>query len=408
MTIDQAAADARHIGRGMTEHHRNAPMPRQPVLGWATFKGPRRATMPSVAGSQNILYTTSGRAAIALALRVLAFKAGDRVLVPTYHCPTMIAPVVRLGGEPVFFPVTASGAPDLEALAHRDMRGVRAMLVAHYFGLAQPMSRVRAFCDARGIALIEDCAHAFFGTSEDRPVGSWGDLAIASLTKFFPVPEGGCLVSRAHSLTGLHLKTPGAVAELKALGDVLEIGARFERFPGLNTLLRGVFGLKELLRGRRWTPATAGDDPPSSMPALEEISDSLLNAHPTRTTLRLVGSAHWERIVALRRRNYELLTELLEDLPGAAPFAPRLPANSAPYVYPLRVENPAERYRSLRAAKVPLFRWDRVWPGTPVLEGDQGPLWAVEMFQLACHQDLAEPEIRTIASSIRRIFTEIR
>ena len=40
------------------------------------------------------------------------------------------------------------------------------------------MSAVRAFCDARGIALIEDCAHAFFGVSEgraDRQLGRPGD-----------------------------------------------------------------------------------------------------------------------------------------------------------------------------------------------------------------------------------------
>jgi len=392
----------------MNDTLRNGAIPRLPVLGWATFQGRREAEIPSVSDSPHVVYTTSGRAAIALALRVLELKAGERVLVPTYHCPTMISPVVRIGAEPVFFPVTASGAPALDYLKQQDLDGVRAMLVAHYFGLAQPLSQVRAFCDARGIALIEDCAHAFFGTSEGRPIGGWGDFAIASLTKFFPVADGGCLVSRSRSLTGIELRPQGMVAELKALIDALELGARYHRFPGFNAMLGGVFGLKELARGRRWTPKDPEDREPSMAPSVDDISDTLVTSRLTRSSNLIAKYAHQSRIVALRRRNYELLAQLLTDLPGAASFQPELPARAAPYVFPLRVEHPGERYRSLRAAKVPLFRWDRVWPETPTIEGDHGLVWAVEMFQLACHQDLSTEEIRTFAATVRRIFTEVR
>src|SRR6478735_5325256 len=137
---------------------RNEAIARLPVLGWAAFAGERRAPLPSIdQHGGNIVYTTSGRAAIALALRVVGCKAGDRVLVPTYHCPTMIAPVVRLGAVPEFYPLTASGAPSMSFLA-RHARDARAMLVAHYFGFPQPLAQLRAFCDANGIAMIEDCA----------------------------------------------------------------------------------------------------------------------------------------------------------------------------------------------------------------------------------------------------------
>ena len=76
-------------------------------------------------------------------------------------------------------------------------------------------------------------------------------------------------------------------------------------------------------------------------------------------------------------------------------------------MFPLRVDHPMERYRALRAAKVPLFRWDQIWPGTPQLAGDLGPAWAVEMFQLACHQDLTEDEIRDIAATVHRVFAKV-
>jgi len=95
-------------------------------------------------------------------------------------------------------------------------------------------------------------------------------------------------------------------------------------------------------------------------------------------------------------------------VPGAAPFQALLPASAAPYVFPLRVDHPAERYPALRAAKVPLFRWDRLWPEMPTIAGDHGPSWAVEMFQLACHQDLSETELRAVAATVRRVFSELR
>lgn len=392
----------------MKEIHRNVAIPRLPVLGWASFDGSRRAPLPGITDAGHVLYTTSGRAAIALSLRVLGFSAGQCVLVPTYHCPTMIAPVVRLGGEPVFFPVTASGAPDLARLADADLRNVRAMLVAHYFGLTQPMAAVRAFCDARGIALIEDCAHAFFGVSEGRPVGGWGDLAIASLTKFFPVSEGGCLVSRLHAVETLALAPRGAMAEIRSIADAAELGARYRRFPGLNTLLRGVFGAKEIARGRPWQPALQDEQEPTAGPAADDLSDALLESRPTRWARWISQAAHRDRIVTLRQRNYRMLARLLADLPGAAPYRPALSDDAAPYVFPLRVDHPADRYRALRAAKVPLFRWDRIWPGTPQLEGDLGPVWSVEMFQLACHQDLTEDEVQDIAATVHRVFDKVR
>ncbi len=391
----------------MNDISSNAAIPRLPVLGWSTFSGGKSVGVPSVTDSPNITYTTSGRAAITLALRILDFKPGQRVLVPTYHCPTMIAPVARLGGEPLFFPVTESGAPALDALERCDLRGVRAMLAAHYFGLAQPMAKVRAFCDAHGIALIEDCAHAFFGASEGRPFGGWGDLAIASLTKFYPVAEGGCLVSHSRTLANIELAPRRTVEELKALTDAVELGARYDRFFGLNLLLKGVFGLKEIVRGRPWRVALANDLEPAGAPSPDDLCDTLLGSRLTKMSRGIADSAHRSRIVTLRQRNYRLLAQLLSDLPGATPFMPELPEGAVPYVFPLRVARPAERYRALRAARIPLFRWDRIWPGTPAIDGDHGLAWSVEMFQLACHQDLSEGDVRAIAATIHRVLADV-
>ena len=373
--------------------------PRLPVLGWSAFSGERAARSRGVLSIPHRRYTTSGRAAIALALRVLAIKPGDKVLVPTYHCPTMIAPVVQSGAQPMFYPITASGGADLDWLGRAALGGPRAMLAAHYFGFPQSMSGLRAFCDAHRIALIEDCAHAFFGESDGVPVGSRGDLAIASLPKFFPVPEGGLILSATRPLRDVAFAPCSWRDEVKAAGDAIEVGVVHGRFPGLNTLLGGVFRLKTFLR-RRYRPADApaSRSVESDQPAVDLRLDSFRPAVAARW---ISGSVRQSRIVGHRRRNYVALASRLSGIDGAYPLRPDLPENATPYVFPLYVNDPAASYHRLRSAGIPLFRWDQVWPGTPVLDGDHGLDWAQRVYQLGCHQDLSLDDIEAISRTVR-------
>ncbi len=372
--------------------------PRLPVLGWSAFSGKRAAPTPGVLSARHRRYTTSGRAAIALALRVLEIGPGDKVLVPTYHCPTMIAPVARSGAQPMFYPITASGGADLQWLQRAALAGARAILATHYFGFPQPMSRLRAFCDANRIALIEDCAHACFGMSDGVAVGSWGDLAIASLPKFFPVPEGGLLLSATRPLKKLDLAPCSWREEVKAAVDAIEVGAGYGRFAGINTLLGGAFRMKNWLRRRRdLTNATANR---GSEGARSAVDTRLESPRPAVVARWIAINVHRSRIVGNRRRNYAALANNLSRIDGAHALFPDLPDDATPYVFPLYVNDPAASYQRLRSAGVPIFRWDEIWPGTPVLHGDQGLDWANRVFQLGCHQDLSLNDIEAIASTV--------
>jgi len=376
--------------------------PRLPVLGWSAFSGEYAAPSLGVLNTRHWRYTTSGRAAIALALRVLKIRPGDKVLVPTYHCPTMIAPVVQSGAQPVFYPITASGGVDLGWLQRAAPAGARAILATHYFGIPQPMSSVRAFCDAHGIAMIEDCAHAFFGMSEGVSVGSWGDLAIASLPKFFPAPEGGLLLSATRPLTGVDFAPRGWRDEIKAVADAIELGVEHGRFPGLNTLLAGVFGIKNWWSHHN-RPSDASADS-SGKSAGTAIDNRLDTCRPTVAARWIASGVRQFRIVEHRRRNYAALASRLLMVDGAHALRPELPEGVTPYVFPLYVDNPEASYQQLRSAGIPLFRWDDVWPGTPVLDGDHGLYWAQLVFQIGCHQDLSLHDIEAMATTVREMI----
>jgi dTDP-4-amino-4,6-dideoxygalactose transaminase len=362
--------------------------------------------MPAISDLPHLLFTTSGRAAIGLAMEELGIGAGDQVLVPTYHCPTMVSPIVAVKAEPVFFSIDAEGLPALESIERLDLRHVKAMIAVHYFGIPRRFKPARAFCDRHGIALIEDCAHAYFGSVDGLAVGTIGDLAIASLTKFFPVPEGGCLASQNRPIRTRGLERRGWLANARTLLDTVERGAGYHRFEPVGFALRGAFAAKDVLRGRRigtGRDALAVLSEVSRETAMPTFDADLAHRVPTMVVRIIERHADRGRIASSRRANYGLLSTLLDGIPGTKVLEPHLPEFSVPYVFPLWIEEPERSYQALRRAGVPIFRWDVMWPSAPTLPGDWGGKWASHIFQLGCHQDLSETDIRKIASTVEAL-----
>jgi hypothetical protein len=298
-----------------------------------------------------------------------------------------------------FYPLGADGLPLLSAITPAP--GTKAIVVAQLFGLPRSLAGVRGWCDDHGIALVEDCAHSFFGQAGERPVGQWGDLATASLTKFFPVvPEGGLLAS-ARPLPVLALQPAGAKQQVKAWVDLLERSSSHARLGGLNTALRALFRLKNG-PPRVAAPTAIGTPRPPIEAEMMTVCDmSRGEREPTALMHRLFRLPR-QRIVARRRANYETLLRLTQGLPGARPLFGALPAQAAPYVMPLWVDDPEPAYAALRAAGCAVFRWDRVWPGVPDFADDHGARWRTHVLQLLCHQDLDDAALAQTADVLRR------
>ena len=377
------------------------PLPRGPVLDWVSLSGPRQADVPAIDQMPNRLLVTSGRAALALALRALQLPGGSAVLVPTYHCPTMVAPVVHAGLKPVFYALGEDALPLMGSLDEAAADGARALIVAHLFGLPRSLAPVRRWCDARRIALIEDCAHSFFGRAGERPVGAWGDFATASLTKFFPVPEAGLLVSAGRPLTLPPLVSQGLKAQVKGAVDVLETATHAGRLKGPRPALQGLFALKNR---RRAAPS------PTHGATAEAAVDPPQGNDMSRTAMAPLAVARWAcrrlpraRITARRRANFLQLKQALGGVSGCRVLLDLSPTD-APYALPLWVDDAERVYQALRSAAMPVFRWDRVWAGTPELPGDSGARWSRQVLQVLCHQDLSEAEIALVARTLKSLL----
>jgi perosamine synthetase len=376
--------------------------PLVPTLSRAAFRREGQG-LPSVLDAGPSRLVTSGRIAIGLALRTMGVGAGDTVLMPAYHSLSMVPPVFWRGATPRFYPVTPDARIDLADVTARFDATVKAIVVTHYFGFIQDLAPIRAWCDANGVMLLEDCAHCFFGTSAGRPVGAMGDYAIASSMKFFPAYEGGVLVSSRHSLDGIALRSAGPGFEAKVLLNTLEHSFAYGRLPVLRRLLALPLRAKDALWRRRKAavPVTASLAPASS--------DSEAGFDATWLDKRSSLFARWllrrvshGRIVTRRRAHYATLHDACHGLPGARPLHAILPDGVCPWMFPLVVDDAAAVFTRLHREGVPLTRFaETLWDGVDATVCTNAVFLSRHVLALPCHQELAQDELAWIVDRLR-------
>lgn len=376
--------------------------PLAPVLGWRDFVPQRGARLPSVLDIQQRRLVTSGRMAIALALRAMGVRAGARVLVPAYHSPSMVPPVLHVGATPEFYRVGRDTGVDLDDLARR-LPGAGALMVTHYFGFPQRMAPIRALCDRHGVPLLEDCAHSLFGAEGGRPLGTWGDYAAASTMKFFPSYDGGCVASARHPLGEIRLRPAGLLFEAKAALGALEYSFAHGRLRAAALLLAlPQRTLQALWRWRkRSLPPARQTIAPAASESGFEFDPHWLDKRSAWFSRAVLHLSSRQRLCRNRRRHYLALQQAVEGLPGCRPLHPALPEQVVPWVFPLLVDDPEPAFERLQAAGVPLVRF-----GLPLAAdacADARTL-ARHVLGLPCHQGLSERELGAIVTALRQSF----
>lgn len=384
-------------------------VPPVPILSAASFRRAAPLRLPTLLDAGQSRLVTSGRVAIALALREMGVGPGHEVLVPAWHSPSMIPPVLWRGAKPVFYRLRADATIDLDDIAAKIGPATRAVMVTHYFGFPQAVEQVRTLCDARGVQLLEDCAHAFIGAYRGKPVGSTGDYAIGSSMKFFPIYEGGALVSSRHSLDKVPLHPAGAGFEAKVLLNSLENGFAYGRLPVARAALWLPLRLKDMLWGlvKRRRHATVQEAAPALAPG---SSDSSFELDPawidkrsslfSRTMLRLVSPS---RIAALRRANYARLDAALRGLPGVRPLFSSLPDGVCPWVYPLVADDPEGLYERVQAAGVPVTRFGQpLWEGVDDSVCANSAWLSRHVLSFPCHQELRAEELAWLSGALEK------
>jgi dTDP-4-amino-4,6-dideoxygalactose transaminase len=170
--------------------------------GWWSM-GPRVAeferAFADFVGVAHALAVGSGTAAIHLALDACGCGPGDEVIVPSLTFVAAANSVVATGARPVF--CDATGLTDLN-LDVADVEAAltprtRAIVVLHYGGFPCAVDEVARIASDRGIAVIEDAAHAPGARVGGRSCGALARVGCFSFfaNKNLPVGEGGMVTT---------------------------------------------------------------------------------------------------------------------------------------------------------------------------------------------------------------------
>lgn len=199
------------------------------LRGGRLILGPRAQHVERVYGARlgvrHAVTLSSCTAALEIAFRHLRV-AGREVIVPTNTFVATAAAVCAAGGTPVFADVDpADWCLDAEDAIARITDRTAAVVVVHIGGLiASGIDRLRDACRARGIALVEDCAHAHGARAGDREAGALGDVGCFSFypTKVLTCAVGGMLATDDDDLAAFarSLRHHGQGSSLEEIVDI--------------------------------------------------------------------------------------------------------------------------------------------------------------------------------------------
>jgi pyridoxal phosphate-dependent aminotransferase EpsN len=178
------------------------------ATNWLAPLGPNvdafEAEFCAATGARYALATSSGTAALHLALILAGVETGDEVLVSTLTFAASANPVVYLGGRPTFLDserVSWNMDPSLleKTLAQRARRRhlPKAVVLVHLFGQSADVNPILAACRHYGVPLIEDAAEALGAEYKGHVPGTLGDYGIYSFNgnKIITTSGGGMLVA---------------------------------------------------------------------------------------------------------------------------------------------------------------------------------------------------------------------
>lgn len=152
-------------------------------------------------GSKAASATTTGTAAIHLALKSIGIKEGDLVLCQSLTFSATANPIIYEKAIPVFidsdYTTWNMNPTTLEQALIQYGNKVKAVLVVHLYGLAADMDAIVALCNKYNVALIEDAAESLGTYYKGTHTGTFGKFGVFSFNgnKIITTSGGGMLVS---------------------------------------------------------------------------------------------------------------------------------------------------------------------------------------------------------------------
>lgn len=257
--------------------------------GWVA-QGPRVTAFEEAfadeLGVTSAVALSSCTTALHLSMVLAGVTSGDEVVVPSFSFIATANAPTYVGARPVFADVDPlTGNVTAQTVAEALTPRTSAVICVDQGGVPVDLDAIRAVCEPRGVAVVEDAACAIGSTYRGRPVGATAALATWSFhpRKLLTTGEGGMLTIQNESVAlrarrlrehGMSVSAAERHASLLAPAEsYLERGFNFRM-----TDLQAAVGLVQLgkladMVSRRRELAAAYDQVLSMVPGLRCVRD---------------------------------------------------------------------------------------------------------------------------------------
>ena len=264
---------------------------------------------------KHLTYTYGGYYSLRVILQHLKLSKDEKVLLPSYMCPTILYPFKELGILYEFYKVNNNLQIDLGELTKRLDGKAKVVFFINYFGFKQSDEVITALLKLKesGIIIIQDVVQDFYVQNNDLI----GNYAFMSFRKFFPC-EGSIIISQ------------------DKIDDVVIKGKNKAYF---NNKLKGRFW--------RYYHYKYDCDEKRFLTLFEKANKSYRlpeNIKFTKYDEYVLNRIDFEKDKVTRRCNFKLLIDHLGD----KALYKSLPGNVVPLVFPVIVRERSNLQRKLR------------------------------------------------------------
>ena len=154
-------------------------------------------------GVKHAITTTSGTAALHLALLALGIKKGDEVILPSHTMIASAAAVVYTGATPVLVDVERdTWNMNVKQIESKITKRTKAIMPVHIYGLPVDMDGILKLAKKYKLYVVEDAAESLGAKYHGKITGSLGTIGCFSFyaNKIVTTGEGGMVTTNSDKL----------------------------------------------------------------------------------------------------------------------------------------------------------------------------------------------------------------
>jgi dTDP-4-amino-4,6-dideoxygalactose transaminase len=298
---------------------------------------------------------------------------------------------------------------DIRDLKNNIDGSIAAIHVTHYNGFPQAIHEIRDLCNQKGLYLIEDCAHVLRSVCDGQfRMGSFGDLAVFSMRKTTPIPDGGALVvnNASFQFDDASLVSMDILNTLRMVQYLLKRNWAVQS-PRLYAGITKATEWSRIILSKMGGANRSSEDAeykPLEVNDTSVYSFGRFDQRISWVAKKLLGRINFAEVIKRRRENYQYLLEEVGEIGWMKPVFSEIPRGTCPLDFLCIVPDPVNVKRQLLSYGIESDPyWDFFHPAVPWEEFPEAAYLKTHVLALPIHQDIGEREREYLVASMKQI-----